>query len=70
VLVHKSAVHIDYKTADIHILLLQIVKKELDTINGFRNWYAMDFLTKNLHFVLMRQGLLLSSFVNSQNNRY
>jgi hypothetical protein len=75
---HKNAVPIDTKfltlwpnkTADIHSLLLQIAKEEVDTIDGFRNWYAVDFLTRNLYFVLMRQGSLLSSFVNSQNNSY
>jgi hypothetical protein len=51
-----------------HRLLLQIAKEELDTIDGFRNWYAVDFLARNLHFVPLRQISLLSDFVNCQNN--
>jgi hypothetical protein len=42
------------QSADIGSLLLQIAKEELNIVDGFRNWYAVDFLTRNFHFVLKK----------------
>jgi hypothetical protein len=50
-------------------LAYRLVKKDCDTVDGFRNQNSMVFLTQNLHFNLTKHGSSLCGYVISQNNR-